>query len=913
MLSSIPVLRGDAKRAVLHRGSHIQILAGAGTGKTEVMRQRVASLLADGVPPESIVAVTFNVDAGEELKGRVEEAVKAHPKLGPEFLDRMSGCYVGTLHSYAFQLLQRYVPRYETYDVLDDHRLAAILSREANRIGLRDLTGSLYASIKAFIANFDVVQNELIPIKVLEEPLKSILGAFLERLEAYRLLTYGQQIALTVRELDRPDVFEAVHSPLRHLIVDEYQDINPAQERLIELLSTPPVELCVVGDDDQSIYQWRGTNVDNIIKFSERYPDVATYRISKNRRSVPDIVELANRFATTIKGRLPKKMDVDRPSMGEAFSIWTEPTEADEAKRIAETIQEFVSRGYRYRDIAVLFRSWVAYPALLKALGNSAIPVMAGGRTGLFKHPDAKLFGRTLAFLAGIDWSDELYGQRNQVTIDQLETNYAALFGLTSRKRLAVRQLLENWSERVYADVPANLVGDYHQLLQTCGIDKWDMNEPVAAARAGALARCTSVLADFESVRRRARPDPEVRGEQIGGLDRGAYFYFNLATYVQNWAHGAYEGYDGGDKLETNAVELTTVHGAKGLEWPVVFVCSLSANRFPSANTGKTGTWFISTNLFDSDRYEGTENDERRLFYVAITRARDWLSLSTHDVVTRKSVGPSSFLRGLAPAWPPKRRKDTLPNRPPNSGLDADGVVPLTVSELSAFANCGHSYRLRVDLGFQGPLARELGYGKAVHHILRNVADLARKSGKPPSSTRLAALFEDDFYLPAATKPAHKLMKEAARKLVGNFIDAHGQDLVNVYAVERSFELHLSNAVVSGRADVIIRKSADPAVQPKFELDDYKVSEDEDSTPYDRQLRTYTSAGRREGLDIIDANIFDLRRAVKRPVDISAGKVQATEAEVITLVDRLKAQDFSPSPGPRCGGCDVRQLCKYRA
>jgi len=156
-------------------------------------------------------------------------------------------------------------------------------------------------------------------------------------------------------------------------------------------------------------------------------------------------------------------------------------------------------------------------------------------------------------------------------------------------------------------------------------------------------------------------------------------------------------------------------------------------------------------------------------------------------------------------------------------------------------------------------------------------------------------------------------MKEAARKLVGNFIDAHGQDLVNVYAVERSFELHLSNAVVSGRADVIIRKSADPAVQPKFELDDYKVSEDEDSTPYDRQLRTYTSAGRREGLDIIDANIFDLRRAVKRPVDISAGKVQATEAEVITLVDRLKAQDFSPSPGPRCGGCDVRQLCKYRA
>jgi hypothetical protein len=121
----------------------------------------------------------------------------------------------------------------------------------------------------------------------------------------------------------------------------------------------------------------------------------------------------------------------------------------------------------------------------------------------------------------------------------------------------------------------------------------------------------------------------------------------------------------------------------------------------------------------------------------------------------------------------------------------------------------------------------------------------------------------------------------------------------------------LPNAVVSGRADVIIRKG--DGADLKFELDDYKVSDDEDPAPYDRQLRTYTSAGRREGLDIIEANVFDLRHTTKRTVDISTEKVGAAESEVVELVGRLKSRDFVPSPGSRCQGCDVRRLCKYKA
>jgi DNA helicase-2/ATP-dependent DNA helicase PcrA len=437
------------------------------------------------------------------------------------------------------------------------------------------------------------------------------------------------------------------------------------------------------------------------------------------------------------------------------------------------------------------------------------------------------------------------------------------------------------------------------------------MNDPATGARAGILARCTALLTDFETIRRRARPDPNAPGEQIGGLDRGEYFYFNLATFVQNWAHGAYEGYDTGDRFKTNAVELTTVHTAKGLEWPAVFLASLSKKRFPSAKTGQARKWFIPSELFNRERYEGTLNDERRLFYVAVTRPKDCLSLSTHDAVTRNSVAPSPFLVKVAGGWPPKKRQRRIPSTRPSEVPEFDDVVSLTFSELSAFANCGYAYRLRTDLGFEAPLAQELGYGKAVHHVLRTVAEIARKSGKLPTKRQLDALFEKDFYLPAATKPAHRQMKDAAGTLVSSFVELHGRGLLNVYAVERPFELHLSNATVNGRADVIIR--VDAAQKEKFEIDDYKVSEGSDLEPYDRQLRTYTSAGRREGLDIVEANVFDLKdSAKKRAVDINSSKIQQTELEIVNLVERLKSRDFVPAPGSRCRDCDVRRLCKYR-
>jgi len=361
--STGPQLAGAALDAVRFRGGHLQIIAAAGSGKTEVVSQRVADLLADRVPADGLVAFTFTERAADELKNRIAHRVA--DRLGTEALDKLNGLFVGTIHAYCFRLLQQHVPRYETYDVLDDNRLTAFLAREGARLGVRELDdrNRLFASIAAFLKGVDVVENELLDAATMPDPFGSVLNSYYATLERYRLLTYGQQVARAVRELERPGLAARVHAKLRHLIVDEYQDVNPAQERLIRLLTGPDVELCVVGDDQQAVYQWRGSDVSNIVTFNQRYPSVTTFEITTNRRSRPHLIEVANEFSRTIPERIDKTMAPFRPSGGPEpeVAVWTAAAELEEAGWVAQLVLDLVDAGMEYSDIAVLVRGRASY------------------------------------------------------------------------------------------------------------------------------------------------------------------------------------------------------------------------------------------------------------------------------------------------------------------------------------------------------------------------------------------------------------------------------------------------------------------------------------------------------------------------------------------------------------------------
>lgn len=903
-----PKPTGASKAAVEHRGSHLQIIAAAGSGKTEVVSQRVASLLVEGVPATAIVAFTFTERAAEELKNRI--ATRVHERLGAGGLDRLGGLFVGTIHAYCFRLLQQHVPRYDTYDVLDENQLAALLAREANRLQIKQLDSDnrMFTAIKAFGRGLDVVENELLDPASMPEPFRGVLCAYLETLDRYRLLSYGQQIVRAVRELERPELREKIHGELRHLIVDEYQDVNPAQERLVELLAGPQVELCVVGDDDQAIYQWRGSDVSNIVGFTKRYPNVATFEITTNRRSLPQIIKTANRFARSIPDRLDKTMRADRKPRTKAPQVvlWHADDELTEAGWIAEMILDFHEQGVPYRDMAVLVRTSAAYQRLLEQFHTFDIPVQPAGRSALFEQPEARTLGRTICWLTDTDWR-EGYGYGDAIAEQDLLAEFEEAFGVRGAARTRLRTVLRKWKELAAATKrTADLVAELYELLEVLDVRSWDLDDPLEVNRLGTLARFSALLADYESVRRRARPDPDAPGEQVGGEGRGEWYYKNLAYFVLNHAHGAYDGFDGEADYSQTGVDLTTVHRAKGLEWPVVFVPSLTNRRFPSDKTGRPQEWLVPRKMFAAERYEGSDADERRLFYVAMTRARDWLSISRHERVTRQSARPSPYYLELA-------NLEVLPDEvvlPPIEGRGdgADDPISITFSELADFLDCGLGFRLRNKLGFMPRLAPELGYGKAVHHVLRAVADQTRSTGAVPTKKEIEAVLDSSFFLPTANKPAHKQLKEAARRLITEYASKHADDLHRVWETERSFELHLDGVIVSGRADVILDQEGGRPTS--LAILDYKTSTGtDDAGTHALQLQVYTDAGRREGLDVRAAYVHDLKAGARSDVDVSPDAITNAEALVTEAAGRLQARDYRPNPGKKCRTCEVRAVC----
>jgi DNA helicase-2/ATP-dependent DNA helicase PcrA len=904
----LPVLEGEAAAAVAHRGGHVQIIAAAGSGKTEVVSQRVASLLTDGESTESIVAFTFTEKAAAELKERIRERVTV--KLGDSVTDQLGRLYVGTIHGYCFRLLQTYVPKYETYTPLDPNQLTNLLYREQNRLKLKrlDTDNRLFAGIKAFQESIDVVENELLRVEDLPDgDFKESAVAYYQMLDGYRFMSFGLQIVEAVRALEDPTVRAAVTADLKHLIVDEYQDVNPAQEDLIRLLSKPhgTADVVVVGDDDQAIYQWRGSNVTNIVTFADRYDGVTQFNLLVNRRSRPGIVKLANAFAQTIPQRLDKEMGTFRPEAGPAVSIAIgHDDEQAEADAIALDIESLYEKGVRYRDIAILVRGRNAYTKILDALEISGIPVQPGGRAGLFEQQEAAVFGATFAWLSGIEWAPGRFIRREKILIADLLNDYREVFSLDDDDIIKLRGHLIRWQSKTRRDPPdwdPSLVGEFYQLTELLRISEWDLADVHQRNRLGTVARFTNVLADYESVTRRSRRDPENPSEQVGGAVGNEWFYRNFALLLVNYATGNYDDFEGEEDILGDGVALSTVHGAKGLEWPVVFLPSLTDGRFPSSRSGRQRDWLLPRSLFNAARYEGSDAEERRLFYAALTRARDWVSLSSHARVTKNAAKASPYILEAA-----KFAKNAgLPTSAEPRGIEAPDLA-ITYSELDAYLTCPRSYLLRSEMGFMPSVKSEIGYGNAVHHVMRVIAEHARATGELPRPKAINDLLTSDFFLPFANKAAHKEMREKARLLIFKYVNEHKDDLKRTWATERPFELYLDGVVVSGRADVIYDEH--DGIVDNLAIVDYKTATGGEIHPL--QLQVYADAGRREGLTVGAAFIHDMGDTVRHPVDVSHDAVAKAEHIVIAAAELLKKRDFTPSPeAKKCASCDVRTVC----
>ena len=906
----------EQEAVIGHRNGHLQVIACAGAGKTEAISRRVVALIESGVEPSEIIAFTFTERAAESLKIRITKRVAE--TRGESYLDRLGPMFVGTIHAYCLRMLQDRVPEFGDYDILDENKLAGLLSREHRRLELSKIGNQHWRPIRDFLRNADVVENELLDANKLKgTPFGDCYLEFKKSLHRYHFLTYGLLVSAAVKALARPDVFAAVQGGLKHLIVDEYQDVNPAQEKLIALLAQPPVSLCVVADDDQSIYQWRGSDVSNMLEFASRY-NAPALTLSVNRRSRPTIIHTANTFAASIAPRLAKKMEPHRTANGVELHSWSAETAEDEAEVIATTVQHLKSRGYRYQDVAILHRSVrTSAPPLLAKFKELGIPFRCSGRTGLFLQPEAAALGKLYAWLSGNDWKSERYETSEPVELEPLATEFENAFN-EGNEIEELREYLTDWKNLVGdTSGEVNFVRDFYRLLRRLGVTDIDLDNPVGCARMGTLARFSMILADYEHVTRRSRYEDGVTGkpEFRSGRDRGRWYYQGLFNYLQHYAIDKYEDFDGEDTLDVDAVDILTIHQAKGLEWPVVFLPSLVEGRFPSRFSGKPQDWLIDEAVFPPEiraRYEGSDAEERRLFYVAMTRARDTLYLSRfrRKQNTFKASPYLLEVAGSDPAVHPKGEPLPLPGPYTPPTFDAEDLRTVSFSELALFEQCPRRYRFSSSFGFQPQLAAELGYGNAIHHILRMVAENAKASGQPPTVKAVDSLFQKFFYLPFANTAAFETMMKRARELVNKYISDFATDLTRVWQTERPFELHLPNGIVSGRADVIL--DFDKGKIGRLAIVDYKTAtESKTDDLFAFQLAVYAAAAQGEGINVQAAYLHELRDSKRVPIPVDAVKQKTARGRADLLLESISEGEFPARPeNSKCKRCDMRSICK---
>ena len=383
-------------RAIAAINQNLQIIACAGSGKTQVISRRIVNILESkktaGIRPEHIVAFTFTEKAAGELKDRIQRLCLEH--LGTD--EGLAGMYVGTIHGYCLNLLQQPpVYHFLKYSVLTEVQQRLLIDRNSKKSGLREVPLLAGGNLTTFVDSrlyqslLSVLDEGGVKIKKVNPAVVTAADKYRALIDEKKYLDYSGMVRHAVEELkSNPKLREKVKTSVRYLVVDEYQDVNPLQEALIREIAGLGANLCVVGDDDQTIYQWRGSDVQNIIKFTERYANVKTERLNENFRSSKGIVLTARNIIEQNPDRLEKKMestDAQPFVRGDILALQF-PNATEEAEWIASKLEWLVGaeyqdradkpkRGLAYSDMAILVRAWKDAGPIVEALRKAEVPI----------------------------------------------------------------------------------------------------------------------------------------------------------------------------------------------------------------------------------------------------------------------------------------------------------------------------------------------------------------------------------------------------------------------------------------------------------------------------------------------------------------------------------------------------------
>ncbi|MBA7621716.1 ATP-dependent DNA helicase Rep [subsurface metagenome] len=903
--------------------NNLQIIACAGSGKTEFVSHRIAFIIAEEIAkPKNIVAFTFTEKAAEELKFRIRSKIRDLIGHQPDIGD----IYVGTIHSFCFELLKEFVSEYRAFDVLDEGKRFSFISSLRYELRLPELGEWLLTSglkkpfgltnnawiVNTFIRSVDIVREEMLKPEDVSNSKRFVNAYHLynEKLHERRFLDFSSMMSLAVKHLEsNKSILSEVRKRFLYITVDEYQDVNLIQERLVKLMAWGKNNICVVGDDDQSIYQWRGSTVDNIIDFKKRYKKVFTHRLPVNFRSTDGIINLANKLIRNNNPhRLKKSMkSSDKKSEnGDIYKIEFHE-QKEEINFIVDRIKNLVGtewtnndsskRGLAYSDIAILFRS-VKYGAqpYLDALDKAKIPFAVTNIGGLFEADEVDVVFNIFSYLGGFEkrWD----GQSGKGFVPDSNFIYSSAqlkFSLPNKRvfKKQLKELKKSISKRI------SLQGIYGEILAILGVGRDNFHNDKNEILLYNLGRLSQAISDYEGTRTYCTPKDIKR----------------FCWFVRNYAQNSYDKGTGDDKtLAINAVQVMTLHATKGLGFPVVFMPFNVKNPFRKTQPG-----FLDANKFNFTRYQGSLEDERRLFYVGMSRAEKYLFITScvDPGPHKRKKKPSKFLRELdedlyidKPGNDPTRRRKRKP-KPSNENYR----FPTNYSEMSDYLRCEYDYKMRYIYGFNPIIVQALGYGKQIHNILNILHKVAQESGKVPTDEKAADILKKQFYLRYAAKSQQDTLTRSAMRSVLRYIGMWQEDFTLSVNTERNFEMDIENALVSGCIDLLKRENADESI---LEVVDFKTGNekrmDEELT---LQVQLYTIAAREAlNLEINKAfvHFLDAKRQARIEVLTTPKQLELAHKSISNAIKGVANRKFRRNPKNKkiCSKCDWREFCPHK-
>ncbi|MFA6273246.1 MAG: UvrD-helicase domain-containing protein [Candidatus Paceibacterota bacterium] len=614
------------RKAVEHQSGPLLIVAGAGAGKTKTIAARIVRLVQKGVAPEKILAITFTNKAAKEMRDRIEKALRSEKSLNRP-ISLASWPFVSTFHSLGVHILR------ENARTIGLNRHFGIFDRSDSKKSIRQAMEVVGINPKQFEPGriLEIISrekgNNLLADEYEAEIGNEYLPAIIAKvwrqydkiLAEEKALDFDDLLLRTVRLLkDQPEILEKYQNAWHYLLIDEYQDTNKIQYELAKFLAAKSKNICAVGDTDQLIYGWRGASIRNLMEFENDYPNTTVVLLEENYRSSKRILEVANRVIEKNRFRHEKKLFTQKP-LGEKMGIYPAYDETDEANYLAGKAQSLIGAGNRPEEIAVLYRANFQSRAIEEAFLNEKIPYQVLG-TRFFERKEIK---DILAYIKASLSPDNLTDFKRAIESPRRGvgkvTLVKALSGMEEKLPAAARQK----------------IGEFRNLLG-------EIKKQALGGKPSETIKFVLRISGIETQLKAGGEDEKERLENIRELASLAVKYDGLPPEegMEKLLTDAALASDQ-DELQEHkpAVKLMTVHAAKGLEFDYVFITGLEDGLFPHEKLG------------EKEISEEESEEERRLFYVALTRARKKIFLSHASIRTifgsRQVNLPSEFFADI--------------------------------------------------------------------------------------------------------------------------------------------------------------------------------------------------------------------------------------------------------------------------